>query len=237
MIKLAICDDNKEELNIAKSVIDKYTLKKELIVSAFTNPNDLLSSEEVFDIYILDVIMPAFSGIQVAEQINKINKNSVIIFLSTSSEFAVDSYTVSAFYYLLKPINTKKFYEVLDKSIEKVKATTEKKILIKNHGKFVSVSKNDITYIEVQKDKLFYHLNDNRIIESYGTMKEVMETFNENNFVKPHRSFIVNMKYISSLYSDHLDLVNEICPIPISKNQHSITKEKYLDYMIKKVEE
>ncbi len=48
LIKLAICDDNKEELNIAKSVIDKYTLKKELIVSAFTNPNDLLSSEEVF---------------------------------------------------------------------------------------------------------------------------------------------------------------------------------------------
>ena len=109
MIKIAICDDNKDELTNMVQLIKLYQEAKYLNFeyTAFQNGLDLISDLErkkKYDLYCLDIIMPVFTGIEVAKEIRDYDKNAPIIFFTSSTEFALESYSVNAINYVLKPI-------------------------------------------------------------------------------------------------------------------------------------
>lgn len=109
MLKIAICDDEASELAETYASIEKYSNKRmELDVAAqkFQHYSDLLDAIEThgrYDIYILDIIMPELNGIQLGMEIRKKDNDSIIIFLTSSAEYGVDSYSISAKDYILKP--------------------------------------------------------------------------------------------------------------------------------------
>ena len=109
MTKVAFCDDDLSVIETISVLINQYRVKRNLEIeyAAFQSPLELLAEIEKgmrFDVLFLDVVMPGENGIEVAKEIRQYDNNTKIIFLTSSEEFAVQSYTVGAYFYQLKPI-------------------------------------------------------------------------------------------------------------------------------------
>jgi len=236
-LKIAICDDNNIELlqisKIVEEFIDAHLSEHSITYSAFQNGTDLLVAIEkgqVFDIFILDVVMPLMSGIQLADEIRNNNTVSKIIFLTSSPEYAVDSYSVDAFYYLLKPIKKESLIPLLEKASSDIFDKVEKHIIIKCGACLSKIFLNKLQYVEVIGRTMCFHLRNGEVLEIFGTMVQLeAELLSEKRFVKTHRSYIVNMDCIKNLANEGITTVNGAF-IPISRNIYKEVKQAYIDY-------
>lgn len=107
-MKIAICDDDLTELNRITAFLDEYSKTKRILLTCktFCSSIELASTamQESYDLYLLDILMPALNGIELAREIRNFDRAADLIFLTSSPEYAVDSYTVKASDYLLKPV-------------------------------------------------------------------------------------------------------------------------------------
>lgn len=102
MLQLAFCDDDLSELQTIQTLLDRYRVARnqEIRYTAFQNAWDLLAEVERgtrYDVLLLDVLMPGQNGIEVAGELRQYDNNVKIIFLTSSPEFAVQSYAVGAY--------------------------------------------------------------------------------------------------------------------------------------------
>ena len=119
MIKIAFCDDDMEVLHQMNELLDRYRVERneDITYAAFQSPFELLTEIEKGirpDILFLDVVMPGQNGMDVAKEIRQYDTNMKIIFLTSSPEFAVESYSVGAYFYQLKPIWEEGFFRLMD---------------------------------------------------------------------------------------------------------------------------
>jgi len=118
-MKIAICDDDSHDLLRIASLVETYrnTRKADLTYISFQSASELLFSmdREDYDVLFLDVLMPGLNGMQAAREIREQNRDVEIVFLTSSPEFAVESYSVRAHYYLLKPVSGEKLFPILDR--------------------------------------------------------------------------------------------------------------------------
>lgn len=122
MIQIAFCDDDQTVLDQLFALLEKYRAQRcvQIQCTAFHSPLDLLAEIEKgtrYDILFLDVIMPAENGITAAKEIRQYDNVVKIIFLTSSAEFAVESYVVGAYFYQLKPIWEDSFFRLTDSVI------------------------------------------------------------------------------------------------------------------------
>ena len=115
MIKIALCDDDLSALKEIRALIEQYGTERnqKIVCVDFGSPLDLLIEIEMGmrpDILFLDILMPGENGINVAKEIRQYDDAVKIIFLTSSSEFAVESYTVGAYYYQVKPVCEEIFF-------------------------------------------------------------------------------------------------------------------------------
>ena len=147
-MKIAVCDDNLNELELIRTLLDIYKSDsiQTFTVKCFESSVELASTLrfEKFDIYILDIIMPVMDGLTLAKEIRTFDKAAPIIFLTASPEFAVDSYTVKAFNYLLKPVVKERLYSTLDDIIETFHQESTNNIIIKNSTGIHKIHTSDI---------------------------------------------------------------------------------------------
>ena len=139
MIRIAMCDDDISELNRARVLLDQYReeRQREIAYTSFQSALDLLAEVERgtrFDILFLDVLMPGQNGMEAAKELRQMDENVKIIFLTSSPEFAVESYTVNAYFYQLKPIWKESFFHIMDAvletcAVEQVQGTPADRIL------------------------------------------------------------------------------------------------------------
>ena len=122
MIQIAFCDDDQTVLDQLSALLEKYRAQRcvQIQCTAFHSPLDLLAEIEKgtrYDILFLDVIMPAENGITAAKEIRQYDNVVKIIFLTSSAEFAVESYVVGAYFYQLKPIWEDSFFRLTNSVI------------------------------------------------------------------------------------------------------------------------
>lgn len=122
MIQIAFCDDDQTVLDQLSALLEKYRAQRcvQIQCTVFHSPLDLLAEIEKgtrYDILFLDVIMPAENGITAAKEIRQYDNVVKIIFLTSSAEFAVESYVVGAYFYQLKPIWEDSFFRLMDSVI------------------------------------------------------------------------------------------------------------------------
>lgn len=137
MLNIAVCDDNIDDLSNIISLINLYQISKNFNMeyTAFPNGFELVSSLEKgkqFDIYCLDIIMPGFTGIEVAKEIRRFDKTAPIFFFTSSTEFALASYSVKAINYILKPVTKEKLFFTFDDILEQIKAKKDEDAIIVN---------------------------------------------------------------------------------------------------------
>ena len=123
MIRLALCDDEEDQRGALMELLGSYEAARphvKLCPLVFSSGQELLLSERPadFDLYLLDVVMPELSGIEVGIKLREQGSRGEIVYLTFSPEYAVASYETRAFYYLLKPVEPEQLYSVLDQEIK-----------------------------------------------------------------------------------------------------------------------
>lgn len=240
-VKISICDDNKPELEKAQKAVEEFIVTKQadhqITVVTFTNGNDMLSyinKHGGFDLLILDILMPGMNGIELAEEIRCNNNGCKIIFLTSSPEFAVNSYKVNAFYYLLKPFSNVELTSLLNKALSTMGEEKSSSIVIKGKNNLTRVQIHAIQYVESVKHQLYFHMNNNEILSCYSSIREFQEILlSDARFKQCHRSFIVNMNYVKSISTKDFVLQDKTL-IPISKQVYQQIKDAYINYFFDK---
>lgn len=236
MINICICDDDNKIITKMKALITQYFNSHNILYSidSYVNSEVLLNKikhKESYDIYFLDIMMPDITGMHIANEIREHNETSAIIFLTSSPEYAVESYNVRALNYLLKPIDEEKLISTLNYYIEKITIPRKaEKLIIKEKGKIKQVQFSGICHFESSRNKLIIYLNTNEKLEIYRTISDMEELLREKkSFIRIHRSFIINMYYIKEITSDEVTLLSNY-KIPLSKKYSSSFKNAYFEF-------
>ena len=237
MLKIAVCDDSRELLEKVEKDLHEYENVRNTpaTVHTYTNAVDLLDGlkKTDYDILILDIIMPGFTGMQAAHEIRKFNEEIKIIFLTSSKEFAIESYSVGAYYYLLKPVLKEKLFSVLDKVVSEITSKQESCVIYTHMG-IVNIPFARIECLEVYNKHLVFHLSDGSTKETRGALTDYENVFLERKeFLKIHRSYILNMDYIHSIEAGEIATYSGK-RFPVSRLLAKDIKEHYMNYMFTK---
>lgn len=233
-MKIAICDDEIEFLDISSSLVEKWAKSHDikLTLYRFTNGDDLLLSHktECMDLILLDIVMPLLNGIDAAKELRHNNQMVPIIFLTSSKEFAVESYEVKAFHYLMKPIVEEKLFAVLDDFLRTTEKAKENFTAQTALG-FCKIIFHDVNYLEAQNKQVNVYLTNGTVIAIRELFSKCEEIFSpDKGFSKCHRSYIVNLNQVAEFTKNQIRLSNDVT-VPISRNKYIEFKETYFNHM------
>ena len=235
MIKIAFCDDDMEVLHQMNELLDRYRVERneDITYAAFQSPFELLTEIEKGirpDILFLDVVMPGQNGMDAAKEIRQYDTNMKIIFLTSSPEFAVESYSVGAYFYQLKPIWEESFFRLMDAVLAECEKKKKNSLILRSKDGITRIDLQQLEYCEVLGRKLLFHLEDGAVLESAGSLDDLAgQLMQYSNFFRPHRSFLVNMEYIQNISSRSIKMVND-AEIPIPHGKCSEIKNTYMEY-------
>lgn len=238
-MKIAICDDKKEQIAIIKVAIDVYIHSKkaeEVEIDTFDKAFDFLDYQEKagYDLVLLDICMPGMLGTDVAKEIRQRKDKTEIIFLTTSDEFAVEAFQVKAVHYLLKPFTNNDFAEAMDRAMQNIDKGLNKSICLKCAGGTAeTVDKDSIIFIESAAHKQMIFISNGEVIETAQTLTEIYRNLSDlssGQFISPYKGYIVNQKAISVIECDKIVLKNGKS-IPIPRRNFRQIKQAYFDYM------
>lgn len=216
MINAIAIDDEPLALTVIQSLCDKsgsINLQK-----TFTQPSEALKHLRKFpaDLIFCDIQMPSMTGINL---VKSLQQNTMVIFTTAFSEYAVVSYELNAIDYLLKPINQKRFTQAITKAqeyfdyISKKDHATEKYIFIRADFSLVKIPLSDILYIEGLADYLKIYIKDRKTVVARMPMKDIMEKLQSDDFIRVHRSFILPFSKIEAVRGTTIYIGDKEFPI------------------------
>ena len=236
MIHIAICDDSKQERQILAALFKRYQElhATPLQIHIFQNGFSLLDAIDQgkrFDITILDILMPGENGIEIARNIRASGTDTEIIFLTSSPEYAVDSYEVKAQNYLLKPVTEEKFFASIDSILAELdEKDTASFIIYTTEKQYSRIRVSSLVYGEVTHRTITLHLADQTIISAVMTFTEFQDILKAYpDFIYPHRSYAVNMNYIQNVTKSDISLTDGQ-KIPLSRNNYTKISEQFLNF-------
>lgn len=240
MIHIAICDDQPQDLRLICQYLKKYQQLHpgyDFHTDIFCSGEELLhtlNQQKAFDIYLLDIIMPGVSGIQLAQKIRQSNTGGVIIFLTSSPEYSLEAFGVKAMQYLLKPVDAEMFFSVMDDAANILHNIYAKTILVSLPDGKQKIHLSSIAYVECKDRVLFIHLNTGEVLKSRNIRQsfeaEMSLLLEDCRFCRPHQSYIINMNYASRLLPAEI-IMQDSSLIPISKKRVKEVRKEYLDYL------
>lgn len=230
-MNIAICDDLEEERAAIASLVRNYFSEANL--SEYAWGADLVSAHEKksFDLILLDMLMPKMNGIETAEKIRVFDEQTPIIFITTTEDFAVASYRVLAFDYLLKPVTAQTMAGCLTRF---TKLKPDKRFITINYmGVRTDILLSNIVYLESSLRKVIFHLSGGKIISLTARLETFMELCLEPDFCQCHKSFLVNLSCVDAISGDDFCLTDGT-HLRISRTFLSTAKKSYFDYIFGK---
>lgn len=234
-MRIAVCDDDKREISRIRKLIAEYETRCEKSIDCqyFMNSTEFLCDLRggEYDLVLMDVLMPGVSGLQAAQELRERDKNVRLIFVSASPEFAVESYRVGAYYYLLKPIDAKTFFSLLDKIGRELSAQLEQGFVLKSREGVVQIAFAKLVYVEVMNKTVFFHLADDSVRETTATLADVEgKLLRRPEFLKTHRSYFVNLNYIQVIDINCV-IMKSGDSVPVSRQRRSQVQDAYMNFL------
>ena len=222
MIKIVIVDDEEIIREQIKKLIEKRF--SDCMIDTYATGEALLRSGKCYDIIFLDIQMDGINGIDTAKELRQKFENFVLIFITGIKEHVFDAFEVSAFHYLLKPLEEKKILTVYERAVSEVRKQRRRKeepIFIKTRNRNITLEQRNVLYIESRAKKVEIHTN-TEVVEAYGAIGELQKQLGDS-FYRCHRGYLVNMAFVSEYKNDSIILNNGEVVI--------LAKEKYSDFV------
>ena len=230
-MKIAVCDDERAIREGIKRLIENRV--PDCSIGLFSSGEELLNSQERFDITFLDIQMDGMDGIRAARELRNRGEDTILIFVTALKEYVFEAFDLSTFHYLLKPVSREKFQEVFGRAMAAAEQNQRKKgdvLLVKSKNRNVRVEKRRILYVESQEEKQILHLSrENLTVKT--RMSELEKQLGES-FYRCHRGYLVNMSYIAEYDSDSVTLDNGE-QVYMSRRKYAAFVEAYLKFLRK----
>lgn len=230
---IAICDDDSNFIKNVKEHLSFYSGEHntDFEVHTFSDSKDLIDSNIKFNIAILDVEMPGCNGIEVGKILREKNRHIVLMYITSHKKYLDEALNLNAARFFEKPIDSKRFYDGFDNALKRIDNTTIK-FFLKEDNAAVRINTNDIIYIEIEpighrKTKV---VTENKIYISSNKMAFWEDHLISSLFVKTHKSYIVNMEYLTKYENDTIQLDNKY-NLPVSRNYQSAVHKAFIRYM------
>ena len=235
MIKIAVCDDEKNIRSYLTSLIREQNTDCE--ITEYASADEYLSSGMEHDLLFLDIELKGsasgMDGMEVARQIRGMEqiRQPVIIFVTGYEKYVYDAFDVDASGYLVKPVNEQKFAEVFSRAQDKILSETEQKkrtLLIQYAGANKAIPIDNIYYLESQKHKIVLYTKDGEL-EYYAKIGELEEELQEH-FCRINKGYLVNLSYVDEYSRTEIILTNGD-KLPLSKYKYEDFVKAYLRFM------
>lgn len=237
---IAVCDDQIEELEVVSNLLRLWQENHQtaLRCKTFRNATELLDAaeKERFTLYLLDVMMPGISGMEAARAIRDFDTVAGIVFLTSSPSFAYESYGVRALDYLLKLISSNNLFPVLDRLFRKENKSLQG-LTIKCGSTLIRIPFFQLSYVEVNGKHLYFNLTDGSVREVFGALIDYeSQLLSRPEFMRVHRSYIVNMLHVSELSSANLRTFSG-ATLPVSRRLYPQLQKDYVKLLFNQREE
>ena len=241
MFQIAICDDRQIELDRACQEMKKWLERHHGVdgrISTFHSAEELKAALNKnpweYDLYILDIVMQGENGIQFGSWIRRYNQDALMIYVTSSREYALDAFDNHAVRYLMKPIDEKEFQMAIDTAYALYQAKPKHMIAVQNRDGVTKIIMEEIMYIENNLKNITYVMRDGRSISQLrrqGSFEDAVGcVVDSEEFIHPHKSFFVNMRYITSLQDGSI-LMDDGRTVPVSRRRVSDTQNRYIQYI------
>ena len=230
-INCVIVDDEPVARNVLETFVAKIP-NLELVKSCKNAMEAFeVANQQKIDIFFLDINMPDISGLSLAKSINQKAK---IIFTTAYREYAVDGFNLKAVDYLLKPISFDRFLQSIHKYFEGVsfidsEIKIEKSVLkndfifVRSERKMIKINFDEIRYVESLSDYIKIHSAD-KTITTRETISNIETKLPAKNFLRIHRSYIVNLKKMNSYTNEFVEIGKNAIPISRTYKENVLKK-------------
>lgn len=208
MLRIALCDDEEKQLNQAAAMLNTYLSSRPDLsgqVETFRSGIALLTRVEDaggFDLYVLDILMPQLSGIDTGHRLRALGDGGEIVYLTTSNDFAADSYDVRAFFYLLKPVNEAKLFQVLDGAVEKLNRRRSSAVVVTTVDGPRRILLERIRYVERMGRCMRYYCTDTTIDSQtirVSFREAAAPLLADRRFCLCGASFVLNFQHVTGV--------------------------------------
>ena len=199
---ICYCEDESAQAKVFSIKIDQWAKNKNIAVHTdlFESAEEYLfqAEQNTYDVIFLDISMRGQNGMELARKIREKEKDVVLVFVTSDASYVFDGYEVGAYRYLMKPVDEKKLWEILDYARMQREVEEENYILVKKDSQSVRVNLNDVLYMEAQKHYVNLYLEDQESINIKTVFTELLQEMQEKSdtVLATHRSYAVNIEKV-----------------------------------------
>lgn len=233
MYKIAVCDDEEAFAAQVKELITEWNPSVDVV--CFSSGEELLENYQSYEAVFLDIDMAGMNGIETGKAIRKMDKDTKIVYLTAYRDYVSGAFGVHAFQYLLKPVNKKAIWNVLEEIFRYTKAAG-KKIILDFHtvDGALCLPVESIYFFEYENRKIRIVTDEEQyyMADKIGNVAKRMAEF---GFSMPHQSFVVNMFHVKNVKNQQIFLDNGM-EIPLSQKKQKIWKQELMEYLSRRLE-
>lgn len=213
MIRIALCDDNKEDmLQLHQKIIEWYRENSKNQSVSITEYSDsvylssVIDAGDSHDVFFLDVEMPKVDGFQLADKIRNKLPAAIIVFLTSHSELAPDGYKFRALRYVSKLVLSQKLPEALEVVQKEFSALESGYLVVPHYTDALRIPYNEILYVQhILRSSQIYTLRQGVIKDNRG-LKTIYSVIGDKRFIYIDRSTFVSIDFIRELKGNEIIL-------------------------------
>lgn len=231
MLHIAICDDEKDFVDDLRELLNRYSREngRDFKITPYYDGMELIEKyDPTIDLIFLDIRMKMVNGLHAARHICQRDENVGIIFLTTLTQYGLEGYKYQASGYIIKPMKYVRLKAEMDKFIARRQKADSPFLVIANDSGKYRVDLKSIRYVETYNRNLMFHTEQENII-CYKSMREIEKELKDQDFVRCHTSFMVNLFYVKGIKKLDIELITGET-IPISQPKRKEFMEKLTAY-------
>lgn len=230
-IKTAVCDDETEMADELAEKLSGFFAANNIgtDIVKFSSGTSLLENIgdcPEFDVIFLDIKMKAPDGMETARELRRRNYSGFLIFVTVLEELVFEAFEVSAYDYLVKPLETERFERTMNRL---KKSLTDNAIVLRKNGETSPVKLDDIICCEVIDRKLYIRLSNGETVDFYGKLEE-LENRLDSRFFKCHRSFLINFMHLKKFCGSSA-VMEDGFEVPVSRLRRAAFEEAFEKFM------
>ena len=238
-MKIAFCDDDARCRDEIEALLREYIAqsgRQDINLCVFSHGMDLLDTVEKtggFAIYLLDIVMPGLDGISLGVRLRQSEDDGKILYLTSSREYAIDSFQAKPFNYILKPVQRSVLFSALDEAIQSIQTKKGKNLIVRTKNGNIKLSFDSILYAELCHRAITYHLVNGNAVSSIQIRspfsQAVQPLLEDHRFVLCGTSLAVNLDHISMIELEAL-VFNDNCRVYPGKKACRELRSVWYDY-------
>ena len=241
MIRIAICDDNPDERREVETCVKSYfdDSRPPYELDQYESALDLLANEKDYDLYLLDVLMPACDGVSAATKIREKREDAIIVFITSNLDSAVEGYRVEASGFLLKPLTADSFKDTMDRLFKRGLVGFAPTLSVVSKHTPLEIPLSQIVLLESDLHQVYIYTSGEMVTVNQRLSKLEEQLSEYPEFLRCHQSFLVNLNYIEDIPEGSFKLKDAACSysslVPISRSRYKYCKMEFYQYRLNRL--